>query len=192
MNTEVEEANKYLVHNVRSALLHLKLLQRKIARISLDIEKTLNIYRETIDDLVDAMKIDYPMVDLIRLNEDDKLGTFGALRIQGIPFCVTLEPQDRLNEPFKSSIPAQQYWCKRFLSPKYGETFQVTLVPGRDLILFHPGNRVADTLGCIILAQYWGKLYGDRAVLNSGNTFKEFMHVMKPFDEFNLTVREVY
>ena len=138
------------------------------------------------------MKIDYPMVDLLRMNEDDQYGTFGALRVQGKPFCVTLEPQDLLNEPFKSSIPAQQYWCKRHISPKYGETFMVTNVPDRDLVLFHPGNLVEDTLGCIVMAQYWGKLEGDRAVRNSGNTFKAFMEIMEPFDVFHFTVKKVY
>lgn len=52
MKKQVEEANKYLVHNVRNSLVHLKLIQRQIYKISLDIEKTLNIYREMIDDLV--------------------------------------------------------------------------------------------------------------------------------------------
>ena len=53
MKKQVEEANKYLVHNVRNSLVDLKYLQRELERISLDIEKTLNIYREMIDDLVD-------------------------------------------------------------------------------------------------------------------------------------------
>ena len=52
MKKQVEEANKYLVHNVRNSLVHLKLIQRRLYKISLDIEKTLNIYRERIDDLV--------------------------------------------------------------------------------------------------------------------------------------------
>ena len=52
MKKQVENANKYLVHNVRNSLVHIKLLQRQLERISLDIEKTLNIYREMIDDLV--------------------------------------------------------------------------------------------------------------------------------------------
>ena len=52
MKKLVEESNKYLVHNIRNSLVHLKLIQRQIYKISLDIEKTLNIYREMIDDLV--------------------------------------------------------------------------------------------------------------------------------------------
>ena len=132
------------------------------------------------------------MVRILRINEDEQHGTFGVLLIQGEPFCVTLEPSDQLNAPFKSSIPAQQYWCEKYISAKYGETFRVKNVPQREHILFHPGNRVIDTEGCIILAQHWGKLRGDRAVLNSGATFRKFMDVMAPFNQFHLTIREVY
>lgn len=54
MKKEITEANKYLVHNVRNSLVHLKLLQRRLYMISLDIEKTLNVYRETVEDLVNG------------------------------------------------------------------------------------------------------------------------------------------
>ena len=54
MKKEINEANKYLVHNIRNSLVHLKLLQRRLYIISLDIEKTLNVYRETIEDLVNG------------------------------------------------------------------------------------------------------------------------------------------
>lgn len=60
MKKQVEEANKYLVHNVRNSLVHLKLIQRQIYKISLDIEKTLNIYREMIDDLVSEYEDQLP------------------------------------------------------------------------------------------------------------------------------------
>lgn len=138
------------------------------------------------------MDLIYPMVRILRINEDSQHGTFGALLIQEKPFCVCLEPADLLNEPFESSIPAGQYFCKKYTSSKYGETFEVKDVPGRTHILWHPGNRVIDTSGCIIIAQYWGKLYGDRAVLNSGGTFRKFMALMEPYEVFHLTIKEVY
>lgn len=52
MRKEIDKANRYLVHNIRNSLVHLKLVHRRLCMISLDIEKTLNIYRETIEDLV--------------------------------------------------------------------------------------------------------------------------------------------
>lgn len=138
------------------------------------------------------MNIAYPMVKILRMNEDPQAGTFGALLIQEKTFCVTLEPGDLLNMPFKSSIPAQQYWCKKHYSPMFHDTYKILDVPGRSEVLFHPGNSSEDTEGCIILAQYWGKLSGDRAVLNSGKTFREFLKIMDPYEVFHLTIKEVY
>jgi len=138
------------------------------------------------------MEINYPMVRILRMNEDAQYGTFGALLIQEKPFSVCLEPSNKLNAPFESSIPAGQYFCKRYHSSKYGNTFEVKGVPGRAYILFHKGNVVGHTEGCIILAQHWGKLGGDRAVLNSGNTFREFMKIMDPYERFHLTITVNY
>lgn len=132
------------------------------------------------------------VVELIRLEECFEYGTFGILKIDKRIFCVTLEPPDHLNERNVSSIPAQQYICRPYSSGRFGKTFMVVNVPGRNYILFHAGNLVAQTKGCIILGQYFGKLKGDRAVLNSGATFKEFMRHMAGVDEFHLTVKEVY
>ena len=139
-----------------------------------------------------VMNINYPMVKILRMNEDPISGTFGALLIQEKPFCVTLEPGDLLNEEFRSSIPAQQYWAKKHYSPKFHDTYKILDVPGRTDVLFHPGNIIEDTAGCIILAQYWGKLRGDRAVLNSGGTFREFMKIMDPYEKFHLNITTNY
>jgi hypothetical protein len=133
-----------------------------------------------------------PILELIRLEEDEAFGTFGMLRIQKEVFCVTLEPADRLNMPEVSSIPAQQYLIKRHNSPRFGETFQVIEVPGRTAVLIHAGNVVGHTQGCIILGQHFGKLKEDRAVLNSGETFKAFMATLAGHDVAHLTIREVY
>ncbi len=132
-----------------------------------------------------------PVVELIRL-EESRQGTFGVLKINKTVFCVTLEPADRLNMQYNSSIPAQQYICDLHNSPRFGLTWKIMDVPGRDDILFHPGNRVKDTNGCPLLAQHFGKLQGHRAVLNSGTTFKRFMSIMDSFDHFHLTIKEVY
>ena len=133
-----------------------------------------------------------PIAELIRLEEHESFGTFGVLKLNKAVFCVTLEPPDRLNAPNVSSIPAQQYICTRTKSPRYGETFKVTRVPGRTAILFHAGNDVDDTEGCVCLAEHFGKLRGNRAVLNSGATFKRFMQIMEGIQFFHLTIREVY
>jgi hypothetical protein len=132
-----------------------------------------------------------PTVRLIRLEESSE-GTFGVLLICSQVFCVTLEPADELNRQNVSSIPAQQYKCIKIRSPRFGETFEIVDVPNRTHVLFHSGNIIKHTEGCVILAQYFGKFKGDRAVLNSGNTFKGFMETMKDVNMFYLTVKEEY
>ena len=133
-----------------------------------------------------------PIIELIRLEEDEIHGTFGVLKINKKVFCVTLEPPDKENQQSVSSIPIQQYICRRYSSAKYPSTFQVTNVPGRTKVLFHSGNIVDHTRGCILLGQYFGKLSGNRAVLNSGKTFNDFMVVLSGVKAFHLTVKEMY
>lgn len=131
-------------------------------------------------------------VRLIRLEEHYIYGTFGVLIIDGKVFCVTLEPPDELNKSNISSIPAQQYTCERYKSTRYPNTFQVMNVPNRTHVLFHAGNFVENTEGCILLARKFGVLKRGRGILNSGETFKRFMEIMKGVDKFHLTIKEHY
>jgi hypothetical protein len=131
-------------------------------------------------------------VELLRVEKNHNYGVFGVLRIQKEAFCVTLEPPDFGNARGISCIPADQYLCGWVKSPAFGDTIEVRHVPDRSHILFHAGNRVKDTKGCILLAASFGKLHGDRAVLNSGATFQAFLKTMKDVGEFRLTIREVY
>lgn len=133
------------------------------------------------------------ILELIRAEENIKYGTFGYLKINKQVFCVTLEPPDRENKSNISSIPTGQYICKRYTSKRYPDTFQIMDVTDRTKILFHAGNTDEDTAGCIILAQYWGKLNDEeRAVLNSGNTFRHFMKLMGDNQYLHLTIKEDY
>lgn len=135
-------------------------------------------------------------VRLLRVEENYRFGTFGLWLIDARAFCVTLEPADLENRSFVSSIPAQQYMCERYSSAKYPDTFQIMNVPDRDLCLLHPGNIIKHTEGCILLAQHFGKLnlggVEERAVLNSGRTFRTFMNLMHGIDSFHLTIKEHY
>jgi len=134
-----------------------------------------------------------PIVELIRLEENEKFGTFGMLKIQKEIFCATLEPNDMENQQNISSIPAQQYTCKRYSSAKYSNTFEVMNVPGRTGILFHPGNKSEDTAGCILLGMYSDYLNKvHRQLFASVEAFGNFTMVLAKYDEFNLTIIEVY
>lgn len=133
-----------------------------------------------------------PSVDIIRMENSFAGGALGALRIGKKLFCATLEPATQDNIPNHSCIPPGQYVCKRYYSKKFGDTFEVKNVPNRTYILFHPGNTIHDTNGCIILGITWGQLAGDRAVLNSGKTFDLFMEQFNGLDKFILTIKEDY
>jgi len=133
-----------------------------------------------------------PIMELIRLEMNYIYGTFGIIKINKRVFSVCLEPPDMLNKSNISSIPVGQYICKRYSSDRYSDTFQVMNVPNRYKILFHAGTFVENTEGCILLARKFGVLKGARVVLNSGNTFKQFMNIMLGIDEFQLTITEQY
>lgn len=127
---------------------------------------------------------------LIRVEESED-GTFGALLIEGRVFCVTLEPPDEDNKRNISNIPAGTYTCERVNSPKHGKTFEITKVPNRSHILFHSGNIVTHTKGCILLARKFGVLNKARAILNSGNTFREFLRRLNGTYEFELEIVKI-
>ena len=137
-----------------------------------------------------------PTVRLVRVEENHRWGTFGNWIIGSEVFCVTLEPADLLNKQNVSSIPTQQYICKRYSSDKYPDTFQIMDVPGRDKVLIHSGNWIENTEGCILLAEHFRKLkvngQAKRGILNSGKTFDKFMKTMYGINIFSLTVVECY
>ena len=136
--------------------------------------------------------LDYPSIELLRVENSHQYGVFGLLLINKGVFCATLEPPDYANTPFFSCIPSGQYLCSRTTSATYGGVFEVRHVPNRDYIYFHAGNMVDDTEGCILLGEHHGKLFGNRAVLNSGKTYNRFMSILKSVHTFKLTIREVY
>ena len=129
-------------------------------------------------------------MELIRLEKGGE-GTFGVLRLDGQVFCVTLEPPDRGNARDRSCIPAGRYRCCRVASPRFGDTFEVTDVPGRTRILLHPGNTASDTSGCVLLGREFGDLEGRRGVLRSGATFARLMDRCAGQDRFEFTIQEL-
>ena len=130
-------------------------------------------------------------VDLMRI-EQGADGTFGVLRINGRAWCVTLEPPDRNNAQNVSCIPSGRYVCRRLVSRRFGTTYEVVDVPGREHILLHPGNVVDDTQGCVLLGRHFGLLRGARGILNSGQTFRAFLSELEGVEEFSFTVEDVY
>ena len=131
-----------------------------------------------------------PLLEIIRLEEDKQYGTFGMLLINKKVFCATLELPYNDNKRNVSCIPYGFYTCEKTHSAKFGTVFEIMDVPNIDNILFHAGNTINDIEGCIIVAQYHGKLKDDRAVLNSGKTYKSFMNTLKDANECDLIIRD--
>ena len=115
-------------------------------------------------------------------------GTFGVLLDGVVPFAVTLEPRWLDNRGMESCIPPGRYVCKRTVSPRFGETFEVTEVPERTHILFHRGNISEHTQGCILVGEQFESLDNRAAVLHSGKGFNELMKRRKGEDNLILNV----
>jgi len=90
---------------------------------------------------------------LSRTTFTDK-STIGDLYLGGVHQCFTLELSARKQEGVKNCIPCGRYevvmqWSARFQM----NTPHLLNVPGRTFIEIHPGNKPADTEGCILLGQ---------------------------------------
>lgn len=116
-------------------------------------------------------------------------GTFGVLLHNGIPFAVTAEEIWRQNKTYESCIPTGRYLCKRY-HYKDGdyETFKVLDVPNRSGILFHVGNSIVDTEGCILVGERYEHLNSRVAIWKSQEGFNEFMGRLSGETEFMLEV----
>lgn len=118
--------------------------------------------------------------------------TFGVLvnAATETAFAVTLEPERDHNRPTEwngavkirggACIPAGRYLCRRTISPRFGETFTVSGVPGRDLILFHPLNIDDQSDGCIGVGHGFDKVQvkghaTEDGIVQSAKEFAEFM-----------------
>jgi len=117
------------------------------------------------------------MINLIRVEYTDKC-VRGVLLVNGKLQCATLENPWLDNVQDLSCIPEGSYDLTRTNSNRFGETFEISGVPGRTRILVHWGNTAKDTEGCVLLGAEIGTLGGDPAVLRSRDAFRRFMNLM--------------
>ncbi|MCW5591069.1 MAG: hypothetical protein KIS74_03120 [Burkholderiales bacterium] len=113
--------------------------------------------------------------------------SYGALIGPQGPFIFTLELPWRENQPQVSCIPIGSWTCRRVVSPRWGETFDIK-VPGRSLIRFHWGNTEDDTLGCVLTARTFDPVKGINGAVDSKQAFGELMATLKGVDKFTLHV----
>lgn len=118
--------------------------------------------------------------------------TIGALFIDGVEFCKTLELQWLDNARNKSCIPEGKYKVvKRLAHAKRNYNhFHVVDVPNRSFILIHTGNYSRQILGCILVGDKHVDIDKDGLtdVANSRVTLAKLYERMP--DEFELTIRK--
>lgn len=124
---------------------------------------------------------------LKRIGNNDQ-STFGVLLNGTVPFAVTLELPWRDNRPDVSCIPNGSYICKRVDSPRFGITFEITGVKGREHILFHSGNTNEDTHGCILVAESFDPVKGTDGIVQSKKGFDDFLKATAGQDQFMLWI----
>jgi len=132
--------------------------------------------------------VDLTLKRIAYLNDE----TLGVLCHETLPFCITLERPWLNNQPNISCIPKSIYTCKRVVSPKFGNTFEITGVPGRYGILFHKGNISEDTQGCVILGEYFDTENNINSVKSSGEAFEEFLFRTRDVNIFRLIIQGDY
>lgn len=116
-------------------------------------------------------------------------GTFGVIIDGGIPFALTLERPWLDNAEDVSCIPAGSYECNRFHSESHPDTFQVLNVPARTGILFHTGNLMQHSAGCILIGELFEPYKGQPAVLSSSKGFNEFKQKLMDKQTFQLLIQ---
>lgn len=126
---------------------------------------------------------------LIRVGHSER-GTFGVLRYGEVPFALTLELPWKNNEVGVSSIPVGVYQCQRVRSPKFGNTFEVVGVPNRSHVLFHKGNTLEDTQGCILVAEEFSGTFEKPMLVSSQRGFSEFMALLDGQSSFELSIKD--
>lgn len=136
----------------------------------------------------------------IQRKESGDPGTFGVLSVAGSAFkCVTGELPWRNNIRSVSCIRPGSYVCLWQFSPAHHrQVYELQNVPARNDVQIHSGNWCgdkekglrSDVAGCILLGDVVGVLDGQKAVLHSKKTVRDFEDEMK-LEPFTLTILAV-
>jgi hypothetical protein len=115
-------------------------------------------------------------------------GTLGKLTVNDQVFWIAERPW-RNNQQEISCIPPGTYTCKRYVSQRFGETFEITEVPNRTYILFHVGNfPEKDSHGCLLVGESLMK--GHSAVASSKVAMARFRETLKDVESFTINIRD--
>ena len=104
--------------------------------------------------------------------------TVGRLMVPGF-MCFILEPPWRNNEPYLSCVPEGLYDLRYAKYRGLQETWELVDVPDRTACMFHTGNFVRDTRGCLLPGK--SLTYdGEFGVGRSREAFHEMMGLFPP------------
>lgn len=119
-----------------------------------------------------------------------KHGTFGEMVLEGKFRCVTVELPWRDNRKRESCIPVGRYKLVDHSGPKYQNVLRLEDVDGREGILVHPANQIADLLGCIAPGMSIGFLNGTPAAMSSRVAMDALRKVLGGYKGAYLTIVE--
>lgn len=111
-------------------------------------------------------------------------GCFGVLLWDGRPFAVSLE------HVFdgRPVIGAGVFDCTRNFFHEGGyPTFEIA-VAGHSHVLFHKGNKNADSKACVLVAESFALMDGAAAIADSKHGFEEFIALTATLDFFRMLV----
>lgn len=123
-------------------------------------------------------------------------GTFGIIELPNRERLWTVEPPWFGNRPFKSCIPEGVYSLKlrpsaivdRTTEGRHKRGWEITGVPNRTHILFHPANWPDELEGCIGVGQEYGILQGRLGVSQSRLAFETLMAALDPEKDHELEI----
>lgn len=90
-------------------------------------------------------------VTLQRVTFSPDTPTHGYLLLNGLPLCLTLERPWVNNQHDVSCIPPGVYQCIPHDTPEKPHCWEITGVPNRTGVLFHVGNTIIDSIGCVLV-----------------------------------------
>lgn len=129
------------------------------------------------------------ILDLLRVGQSNR-GTFGVIRHGAVPFVLTLERPWVDNAQDISCIPAGRYRCRKIRSPRFGNTYEICDVPNRSNVLFHAGNTMDDTHGCILVGEEFSGTWDRPMLVSSRRGFMELLGYLDGIAEFDLVIHD--
>jgi hypothetical protein len=136
------------------------------------------------------------IVEVLRIGLATMGPQFGIIRVNGFFCCLSFERPWLDNAHNVSSIPVGEYKCKRVTNrvTHGGMAIPVTYevqIETRSGILFHVGNSLRDTDGCILVGLGTEFTGAWPIITNSAQGFHRFLERTRDEDEIDLDIKVV-